>query len=278
MAFFLRTAFATSLIGVSLIAGCGDASGNSQNYYRAGQGADNTGNTDQNSTGGQPASTPTSGGTGGGVTQGQALTVEVSASAIKAELYENKQFTLTVKGVGANGKVALALAGVDAAALDASLDKPTLDITPTAAQTAMVTVKSRKGGDVSFEVTLTAGTEVIKKTFVINTEKTLTIPISNGAQANKGDPALFGGTNSQYEVSNAVPLKLRFKNLDATKHIIHGGDPGQGFVHGSQQAGQEIQKEGGFDADRMITAAKPAGYEFYLHDNQGTSGKLKILN
>lgn len=206
--------------------------------------------------------------------------LDLSADTQTGELYEAKTVTVTVSSKNNfSGDVTLTLEGAPAE-LTAKLDKTTISVTPAAGGTAVLTLSSRKGAATPVTVKATAvGATVASKVVTMTAQKVLTIRMRNGMGADLNNPgnwqSLDGSvTNSQFSVSAAVPLTVKFVNQDTVGHIVHRNDQG-GFTHGDQA---NPVAPNATEGARTLNAAYTGS--FYEHTaGAGTAnGKLTLTN
>lgn len=236
-----------ALAGLTAVA-CGDASNPNPsrygNFSSSGSSGDEGPGTSTSSSGGSSGGSTSSGSTtsstsSSGTVSTEKFSVDVAADTQTAELYESKTFSVTLSSKnGFAGDVNLTLEGAPAEA-KASLDKTTVAVTAAAGGTALLTVSSRKGGANAVTIKASAiGSTVASKVVTLNTDKVLTIRLRNGMGADLNNPgnwqSLDGSvTNSQFIVTNSLPLTVKFVNQDTVGHIVHRNDQG-GFTHGDQ--------------------------------------------
>jgi hypothetical protein len=185
------------------------------------------------------------------------------ATDLAGELYQDKTATImVVPQNGFSGPVTLTLEGLGTDIVG-KLDKTTLN----ANEAATLTAKSTKGGAVPFVVKGTAGSVVVSKTVTFTAEKVLTLKLRMGANATPQAPDIWGTPDGKFAVTNAVPLVVKFQNLDTVGHTMHTG--GTNFPHGSNVL------PGAFDtAQRMVAAAGTR--DGYMHDKGGAHFTLDV--
>ncbi len=225
----------------------------------SGTGGEGNGNGNGN---GNASSGGTSSGSSGNT--GTAPTFTLMATDLTGELYEDKTATImVVPQNGFTGPVTLTLEGLGTDIIG-KLDKTTLN----ASESTTLTAKSTKGGAVPFVVKGTAGSVVVQKTVTFTAEKVLTLRLKMGANATPAAPDIWGPADGKFMVTNALPLTVKFQNLDSVAHTLHTG--GTNFAHGKTSVPQN-----GFDAEpRMVAAAGTR--DGYMHDKGGAHFTLDV--
>lgn len=260
----MRTLAIISLLGLTVSAfACSDTDPNKDgNFHQINPGetaSSSSGAT--SSSGGSSGTTSSSGGSSGASsgTNPQGPTFSIQATDMTGELYQAKTSTIMiVPANGFTGDVTLTLEGLGTDIIGAKLDKTTLKPN----ETATLTAESTKGGAVPFVVKGTSGSIVVPKTVTFTAQKVLTLRVKMGTGAAPVAGANFvgAGPNDTFVVTNALPLSVKFMNLDSAGHILHTG--GTNFAHGDQA--NPVPQNGLDPMTRTIDAAGTRNG--YIHD------------
>ncbi|NOU33176.1 MAG: hypothetical protein HOO96_35200 [Polyangiaceae bacterium] len=275
----MRTLAIISLLGLTVSAfACSDTDPNRDgnfNQVRVGESSSSSGGA--SSSGGSSGTTSSSGGSSGASsgTNPQGPTFTLQATDLTGELYDYKTATImVVPANGFTGDVTLTLEGMGTDIIGAKLDKTTLKPN----ETATLTAASTKGGAVPFVVKGTSGSIIVPRTVTFTAQKVLTLRSKMGVGTAPVPGSNFmnsvaAGTVDTFTVTNALPLTVRYINLDGAGHIFHTSDEAN-FAHGNRQVA--IAQNGVDPTVRTIAAADiRVGY---IHDlvQAQTSWRLDV--
>jgi hypothetical protein len=292
--------YVVAILGVSFLAACGDASGNSSQNFRNAQtnGSDLPGTPDDSSStdptagrnneppanmGANPATPPAAPMTPSTPAMNGTFTAAVDNTTPAVDM--GKQIVLTVTitpAMGFTGTVNLDVTGLPATGVTAKFDNAAPSITGTTPATAKLTLDvayAAQANTIPIKIEAKSGTQTstAMANFKINGQFTMEIPLNIAALKTAGYDPTFGTPVPLTAPADGTDIVVKVINLDSTSHIVHGNGAGQtvngvastaSLPHGSTAT---ALTQNTVDPTNRVAKAGQT-YNGYMHDLGSGSG------